>query len=439
MTSSQHKKRQDIHSVPDRGFAGKSPMVSGMLMKKDQLMASAVLLRTVSLAVTSSQAQAQYASKLHSLAREISGVRRSERISSMIDEAMREEQSKKPETSREALGMALERKGIRAEIVGHKEGTLYSFFTIELVGRERKIPFPNSIMDGEPVAEFERILWTMSIVSSNGELMKCRQDEMGSYRPPAEPIEVDLKLLEKRKISYDGKIGPNLMQFSYYADGINTSIAIYGDLKNGELVAEIDRRIVEMHEKFDIPLDVSVVEQQACEKPRFRVPQDDEVERIANTLHMLSDTLVDWRIVPVEYREAIAKLRSSNEFYAAKAAVRITREDAAEFTEAFRLLDNPAHAMARMLHPYYCGENGELSEEGREIVRQTLELGEKGKLDIDGAALSNIATAFSLLTGQDLAGLGEEALREKHLAMMFTIRTRMKEITGNRIFKPASA
>lgn len=435
MTSSQSKsKRPGPQPAPERGFAGKSPLVSGMLAKRDQLIASATLLKTVSQAQALDRAKEGYKSKLLALAKDISAARRSEKISRMIDEAIREN-AQEPKNEKEALETAFARIGIRAQILSKKEATYYSFFTISLDGRERKVPFPNTIMEKNPVDEFIQILGTLGIVGSSQDLMKFRREEFGSYRPPPEPIDVEPELLEKRKISYDGKIGGRLMQFTYYAEGINTSFGISGDLRNGELLAQIDSRILEMHEKFGIPLDPEVVEQQASDRAVLRYGRDEEVGRILNAIHFLAEGAFERNLVPTEYLEALDALRSSPEYYAFKTAVPLTGEELGQFKEAYEQLDSPAHAMARAIGQIYTSEGGKLTKEGEHIVRQALEQGEKSPANIEGAALANIAIAFSILSGDDEAACwSQEKIKKNHLGMMFQIRSKMKEITGNRVF-----
>ncbi len=433
MTSSQNKvKRPDPQPAPERGFAGKSPLVSGMLAKRDQLMASAVILKLVSRAVADAHAKEQYAKKLFSLADEISDARRSEKILTMIRQTMQEVRGV-PKTKREALEMALERKGIAAEIIDEKEARHFSLFKIKYRGQERSVPFQNNIMEGNAVANFQRILATSGIVGNNRELMESRKEEIGSVRPPAEPIEVDHKKLEGRKINYDGKIGSGLMQFTYYAEGINTSIGITGNLRNGELLAEIDRKIFEIHETFGAPLDAAVVEQQTSEKPCLKVPGDLEIERIVNGLHFIVSNKIPAKRMPEEYQTAIETLKASPEYHAISTAAPITKGEAGEFANAFKELDTTAHTMVRVLSP--CGNEGEFTGEGEQIITQALGLGE-GKASINPAAISNIATAYSMLTGQSTSGWKEDEFSQKHQGMMFTIRKKMKELTGNLIFSP---
>jgi hypothetical protein len=439
MTSSQNKlKRPETQPVPERGFTGKSPLLSGMLAKRDQLIASTSILRLVSRTIANKQVKDRYLQKIHSLGTGISEARRSERISRMIHESMVDAEGA-PETKREALEMALAKKGIHAEIISEKEAIHFAIFKLNYRGTERSVPFPKNVMEGDAVANFEKVLGTVGIVGSSQELMESRKKEIGSFRPPADPIEVDYEQLRKRKISYDGKIGDKLMQFTYYADGLNTSIAISGDLRNGELIAEIDRKIFEIHETFDVPLDAAVFEHQASEKPGLKVPHDEEVERIVNGLQKTMALGLDEKRMPGDYQDAVAELRASPEYTALRTLVDLSEEDGKEFADAFKQLDNPAHAMVRMLHPHYCAKDGELTEEGRQIVTDTLKFGEKGRVNINTAALVNIAKAYSLLTGQSTAGWSEEDLRNNHLGMMFTIRTKMKNLTGTLIFKPVSA
>lgn len=439
MTSSQSKlKRPDTQPAPERGFAGRAPLITGILAKKDQIMASATILKLASRAVVAANAEKQYARMLYDLGKAVSESRRAERIDGMIREAM-EEMEGIPQTKREALEMALRKRGVEARIVDEREMASFTFFKITFNGQERAIPFPNNIMEGDAVANFEQVLKTAGIAGSSRELMESRKEESGSIRPPPEPIEVDLKRLERRKISYDGQINGKVSQFTYYADEIGTSFGLPVDLKNGELVAEIDKRILEIHASYNVPLDPSVVEAQAMETRKFRVPADGEVEAVANAIHYLLENNIGANILPLEFREAVERLRASEEYLAVKTALPLSGGEGAEFAEAYRQLDNPAHAMVRMIHPHFCNGEGELTEEGKKIVRETLELGKTEDIAIDGAALANLALACSILSGENISHFGEEQLRKMHLGMMFTIRGKMKDLTGGLIFKPVSA
>ncbi len=437
MTSSQSKlKRPETQTAPERGFAGRAPLLTGMLAKKDELRSSAILLKTVSQAVSFRQAREQYARKLLSHANEITEARRTTNIASMIEDAIRKGATEKePESLREALEFALIRKGVSAQIIDEKKTSKFTFFKV-LIGKDvRTIPIVHDTISGDSVAKIEEVLGTIGIVRDNDEMMHYARMEKQSSRPPTAAIEVDDELLRKRRVCYDGMIGSKAMQFTYYASGINTSFAITGELKNGELIAAIDRKLIEIHIRYGKPMETVIVEQQASEKARFRVPADSEAEMAVNAIDFLARSSLPRHILPNEYRDAVLKIRASEEFLAARIIGPVSEKEAGDFRDAFGQLDNPAHAMVRKLHPHFCGENGELTQDGREIVLQTLKLGEKEEVRIDSAALANIATAYSILTGNSVADIGDDELRRRHFEMMFTIRTKMKELTGNLIFR----
>lgn len=437
MTNDQRKlKRPTSQPVSDKGFSGKTPLVSGMLLKDDQVMASAILLQMVSRTMARQSVKKGYETKLLSLAKSISDQRRAIDINRMIEESISElKKSGVPKTKREALETALESKGIEPIIIDEKEGKTFTFFKVLVDGKERTVPLPDDVMEGDIIANVEKLLGIAGIVRDSTELMAFAAEESRSSRPPPPPIKLDLRELEKRRVNYDGTIGYGALHFTCYIPGIETSFVLSGKLKNAELLRAIDEKVLELHQRYGRPLDSSIAEQQASGRSRYRIANKPREETVVNTIHYLLSCGLEDKLLPEEYRSAVIELRSSKEYHDSRRIMPITPEERKEFIDAFKQLDNPAHVMARVMHTQYSDEQGNISEEGKRVIKETLQLGESGNIGIKHAALSNIATAYTLLSGNETSGLSEEELRQKHLEMMFTIRLRMKEITHNLVFK----
>jgi hypothetical protein len=428
MRERQHGARAPPLGAPRTGFAGRAPLISGVMRKAEpsaELGASTILLNTVMQVAGAAPAREKYQARLLELSRGIVQTRLLDEVLEMADELTQSQE--KPATKREALEIALRQKGFTAEIISEQEASTFTFFKIMINGAERYVPLPHSIMEGDALANVGKALGTMGIVGSSEELMGYAQKERDATRPPGE-IDIDPELLRRRRISYDGRIVKSL-QFTYYVSGVNSSIMVDGSLRNGELLAEIDSRIDQLHRAYNKPFDSSVVEQQASEMSCYRVEHDSELERVVNALHALADSSEE-ALLPREYVNAVRILRKSDEFIDFK-ALPVMTDIATGFVEAYQRLDDPSYALLRSMHPHYCDNEGNLTDEGIAIAISTLGMGKTEKTGLEEAALRNIAAAYAFITGIQTREWTEENMRNEHLRMMVTIRRRMSELTSN--------
>jgi len=334
-----------------------------------------------------------------------------------------------PRTKREALETVLEARGIEAEIMGEKETSTATLFTI-MVKRDRgstthKVFIPSSTMEKEEVYdEIVEILKITSVIESE-HVMHVEG------RPPPDQIGIHPQRLKSRMTSFDGFNPDGTTVFTYTPIG-NTFTGPRG-LVGEELLRHIDAKIIQMHFDYERPFECEVLETQSFENPTV-INAKNPLGDIANTIDRLARSKVDSSLIPPEYRAAVFRIRDDRSFADVESAKPMKAEEIREFQDAFSELDHPAHRMVQMLHPHYVGADGELSDEGKIVLRETLDLNSGHEIAVDGGALHNIAIAYERLSGEKTESWGEEDLRRNHFKMMFVIRRSLNQMTGSNDF-----
>ncbi|MBU0527354.1 hypothetical protein KKE92_02650 [Candidatus Micrarchaeota archaeon] len=405
-------------------FVGRAPLISGILLPNtDQIASSRIILRTVNRVFSTVQTMERYRQTLLKLAQEIKDARElknKDRTKITVDPTS----LVIPRTKKEALEAVLRTRGIDADVILEKETKTATLFTVTVKRENRttthNVFVPDSTMEKEGI--YDQIIAILKITSviESGYVMHIE----GRISP--DKIEICAQRLKKRLISFDGFNHNGTTMFTYTPIG-NTFAAPKG-LVGEELVRHIDNKIIRMHIDYKKPFEPEVLEAQALENPTI-LRTGGELDSIANVLDHLARCEIDPSLIPTEYKAAVLRLREEQSFINALSVSPIKSEKVREFQDAFSELDHPAHRLVQILHPHYIGPDGEISDEGKLVLRETLELSARDEIAIDENALRNIGIAYAQVSGEKTEVWDLEDLRRNHFKMMFVIRSSLRKMT----------
>lgn len=415
----------------ERVFVGRTPLISGIFLPNtDQIASSRTILNTVNRVFSTVQTVNRYRKTLVKLAQEIKDARElknKDRTKITVDPTS----LVIPRTKKEALETVLRTRGIDADVILEKETKTATLFTVTVKrdgdSTTHKVFVSDSTMEKEEIyQEIVAILKMTSVIESG----YVRHIE-GRISP--DKIEICAQKLKSRLVSFDGFNHNGTTMFTYTPIG-NTFAAPKG-LVGKELLQYIDAKIVRMHLDYKKPLEPKVFEALVAENPTI-VMASEELNNITNALDRLARCEIDPSMIPTEYRTAVFRLRDNPSFINAKSISPIQAETLQKFQDAFSELDHPAHKLVQMLHPHYVGPDGEISDEGKIVLRETLDMSARHEIAIDEEALRNIGIAYAQISGEKTELWDLEDLRRNHFKMMYMIRRSLKKMTASAICSP---
>jgi hypothetical protein len=425
-----------------KGFVGKAALISeiaGALSEKrsketHQILASYVVVETISALVSAVDAKNAYEELLLSHASAL--FQKRNRASSPAAEDAAKSPDARPLSDEQAVVLALRGMGLNAKVTERKTtpSGIYIALTVNVEGESCRIGISPRLMEAEdPVAEAEKSIRRFGI--------RTREEERGMMlerrrqsRPPALPVEslgIDATRLERRKFTYDGRDDINGGNyFTYMGDGIESTFCISPDIRGKDLLAELDRRIFELHIKEkNVPFDASVIEEASGS---FRSSLQIEsigqggLKAIAKALdRMVFDPDINTRMVPAEYRESFVALRESVVFkrwleVREKGVLKSGEEES--FMRAMEILDHPAQRLVNAIRKEYTGQNGSVSIEGEMIIEATVGFHRDAPSGVCDEAVANIRKAYSMVSREDTSELDPKTLDNIYMLMVDTIR-----------------
>jgi hypothetical protein len=412
-------------------FVGRTPLISGIFLPKtDQIASSKIILSTIKQVVSTVQTMEMYRETLLKFAQEIKDAREiknKDRRNISVDLRSFEI----PKTKKEALQTVLQARGIDAKITGETETRTTTLFTVTVKREDEttthKVFVPDSTMEKEGIYdEIVAILKITSVIESE----HIRHIE---ERQSPDNVEIRAQRLKSRLISFDGFNPNGTSMFTYTPIG-NTFAAPKG-LVGERLLRHIDTKIIRMHIDYEKPLEPEVLETLAREHPTV-IAGRDFLSTIANTIDRLAKSEIDPSMIPLEYRAAVFRLRDEPSFTNTLSLSPIQAEETQSFQNAFSELDHPARKLAQILHSHYVGSDGEISDEGKRVLRETLNLNAHQEIAIEEEALRNIGIAYAQVSGENSDTWSLEELRRNHFKMMFMIRSSLKQITASASCSP---
>lgn len=337
-------------------FAGRPALVDGLIggqmpgrsWKEEQVFAALVVKESVMLHLEAAGKRDEFKVLINSHAKSICGKREDAHLDL---EAPRP--ASRPRNVSEALEHALLRMGVRGTITSCKHGAGSSVFGV-LIGNEvYRVPLRDSIMEkADPAAEAQSIARMVSIGHGKderrNEMLRQRRDS----RPPTDALQIDKSQLERRMMTYDGRIFDSSSMFTYLAEGMETSISAPAELCGERLLEYLDGWIVSAHSNFKRPLDATVLR---AISGGVAAPEDGDamVRAVADALmFVVCDARFSKCMVPGEYSEAFGELRGSrlySDFISIEREGPLTAEEELAFDAALRELHNAKEICGKAL------------------------------------------------------------------------------------------
>lgn len=413
----------------ERGFAGREALVSGLYdpatapASAQKILAAHMVKETVMALVRALNAKNALESRIESEAELVLSARAGKNAESQV--VRKDRNLTTPEG---IVSAALDDMNVRGEVklVNRRNGDsgTYNIFSIKTdTGEERVVVKEEAMSGSDPVAGAKEYLQKQGFskeVSGNGGVQVQK-------RRAADLVDLRREDLDSIKIAFQGNEDGRLNHFTYLEKGMESTIAVRTDLKGEALLGFLRNRIVQLHTSYNKRLSSEVAEafaQRAQATSGIEMLQDAQLRKASKAIFMLSESFSE-ELMPEEYLQACSAVRSSNEFYVYGRDISggvFTRKELDEFKEAFEMIDHPAHYIARRLNVEMVRESGELSEEDKAVLADTMRLHGDAKPGMPEHGLRAIADAYTMISGQETADWDSAKIERNYLRMVYRIR-----------------
>jgi hypothetical protein len=430
-------------------FAGRSALIDGLIdAQKDvtireapplpvlfspeskesrQIMASRQIFETILDIVTSRMNISNFREALIGEAQAIAEARKAAEAAAAKPAACKA-QAGKPTTIKEALEMALAELGLDAKIVLEQRREGGSMFTIECRGEENKVPMKDSILElDDPLAKVRSMLTVLPIGVTDVERRQKSLAALRSTRPPPTPLGIDSKELDGRNIHFDGE-SSDLWVFTYVAKGMETTFTFGSRVTGEDLLDMIDEKIDMLHKQYGQPYPTSMLEWRSRGRAgkAYMEGIGEDILGIACTLDFLATCPARMReLVPPEYVKGFDALKKLAPPYAAF----LRGAEMEEIGAALDALDHPIHKAIRELY----GEKATLSPGDQHEVASLLQVVPAVAVDVCDAAASNMADAYSLVSGDNISAISALSdNRKDYFRMAVMVRKAINDAIADR-------
>ncbi|HSB46404.1 MAG TPA: hypothetical protein VLD37_00190 [Candidatus Bilamarchaeum sp.] len=426
MTVEQKLLKPAEPQVTRKGFAGRQILVSGLHDIRSELgdaqnkiLSAHIVKETVLAIVQALRVKNAYEGKIIDEAKAIISAR---------GQATPVRKSSHDLSSIEGVvGAAVEALGVEAEVSLQKRGTgssgAYSIFIVKSGSSSDKVMVKDAVMsEAEPVTAAQNLLRLQGVGKDN-----TPKPVSANRRRAADEVGLEREDLESRKVAFHGSEGRMDNHFTYLEESMESSICLGTGLKGKELLAALDKRILQLHGAYQRRMSSQVAEAVCAQESEGRgtdkIP-DPETRKVAMTLQALADKYNE-TLVPEEYLGAVKRLRESQEYYEFSRNETegvLSIEEFAEYRQAFEDIDHPAHKMARAIVKGMTEGKRELTDDEKVMLRDSIVLHSQGMASVDPKVLEVLTETYGMVTNEDVSAWDETKRSKNYFKMAYTVR-----------------